>query len=108
MALKSDITEALDALNKIERELSDALEAHYERGTRVSFRKFTFWGVQDIPVLTGTIMWVNPKLGDIKCIFARIQLDPEHCPCAWPQADCHNDLATIDILNPEYDITIIA
>jgi hypothetical protein len=107
MALAAEILTSLDTFKKAEYALDKLVNDIYERGTRVSFRKFTYYGVQDVPVLTGTVMWANLKTGSTKHIYVGILLDDEFIPCEWIHAKGDQTIVTIDVLEPEYDITII-
>lgn len=107
MALNKDVVESFAALKRAEVELEETVNDNYRSGTRVSFRKFTYHGIQDVPVLTGTVLWASVKTGDFPKILLRIKLDDNHCPCEWEHANGTKDAVLINILEKEYDITII-
>ena len=107
MSLVKDVLDSVEALKRASRDLGEVVEVNYQRGTRVSFKKFTYHGVP-APVLTGTIMWAQVReIVGIEIIVS-IELDKEFLPCNWGGADLHQSLVRINILNEEYDFTIIS
>lgn len=107
MALSAAVLNSFEALKKAERELDNLVYETYSRGTRVSFRKFTYHGVQDVPMLTGTVLWANLKAGDMPRINVSILLDEPFIPCDWINSNGDKTCVLINALEKEYDITII-
>jgi hypothetical protein len=99
----------LAALEKALRDLYCDVENHYKEGTRVSFRKFSYHGMP-APVLTGTISWVQVRQAVGIEVIASIDIDKEFLPIDWPLHDIDGRVHTrvrLNILNTEYDVTII-
>jgi hypothetical protein len=107
MALIGDVVDSLALLRKAQNDLDDTIEINYKRGTRVSFKKFTYWRVE-APVLTGEVLWGNVKTVDnMVRIFLKIMVDEQFHPVDWRAAAPDKKSVLIDILEKEYDITII-
>jgi hypothetical protein len=107
MAAITDVTDAVNTWSKVRSELDNIVEAKYPRGTRVSFKKFTYWGVP-APIVTGTVMWNNVKAVDsMMRIYLKIAVDEQFQPFEMKLAEANEAGVILDLLNAEYDITII-
>jgi hypothetical protein len=107
MAVIADVTDTVKAWGKVWSELDNIVEAKYPRGTRVSFKKFTYWGVPT-PVVTGTVMWNNVKANDSSLrIYLKIAVDEQFKPFEMKLVEANEAGVILDLLNAEYDITII-
>lgn len=107
MALIKEIVDGIEAQRKAACDLDNMVESKFARGTRVSFKNFTYWG-DDAPVVTGTVMWHNMKINDFtSSIYLKIAVDDQFVPLNSRKADADQKHILIDITNPEYDIMII-
>ena len=107
MALIKEIVDGIEAQSKAAYDLDNMIENKFTRGTRVSFKNFTYWG-DDAPVVTGTVMWHSMKINDFTCsIYLKIAADDQFVPLNSRKADADQKHILIDITKSEYDITII-